>query len=162
MWCVSNRRAHRAEHRTRARRGLSLLEAVAALAIVGATAASVLATTGAGVRGAERARRAHEASALAEETLARVALLDDASLRALPDSLAGGTYAAPFDDYQYTTTLRGDVAMPGLVFVDVAIEWNGGTQRHTTALYRRAAASPRANRRTVVRPSDTPLPGRRP
>lgn len=161
MWCASNRRAPLAERARRARRGLSLLEAVAALAIVGATAASVLATTGAGVRGAERARHAHEAAALAEETLARVALLDEESLRALPDSLAGGAYAAPFDDYRFSTALRGDAAVPGLVVVDVTVEWDGGQQQYTTALYRRAAASPRNTTRRTNRPSEATVPGAR-
>lgn len=145
MWRGSSRRREAPAVQSRERRGLSLLEAVAALAIVGATAASVLATTGAGVRGAERARRAHEAAALAEETLARLELLDDRALTALPDSLAAGTFAAPFDEYTFTTTLRGDAGTPGLWFAEVVIEWDGGAQHYNTALYRRRVQQPRAS-----------------
>lgn len=145
MWRASSRQGAPPSRHARARHGLSLLEAVAALAIVGATAASVLATTGAGVRGAERARRAHEAAALADETLARVALLDDNALRALPDSLTGGTFPAPFADYRFSVTVRGDASLPGLVFADVAIEWEGGQQRYTSAWYRRRVEPSRTN-----------------
>jgi type II secretory pathway pseudopilin PulG len=121
----------------RARRGVSLLEAVAALAIVGATSASILATTGAGVRAAERARRAHEASALADETMARIALLSDEALRVLPDSLSGGTFAAPFDEYAWEASVQGDAQFAGLFTVLVSVQWEGGVQSTTTALYRR-------------------------
>ena len=126
----------------RARRGVSLLEAVAALAIVGATSASVLAVTGAGVRTAERARRALEATALAQEALARITLLSEASLRALPDSVGAGTFATPFDEYAWQAAVRPDATIPGLYRVEVAVTWDGGTQPLNTALYRRPASAP--------------------
>ena len=116
---------------------MSLLEAIAALAIVGATSASILATTGAGVRAAERARRAHEATALAEETLSRVALLTDDALRLLPDSLRVGRFAEPFDEYEWQANVLTDAQLPGLFTVEVAVQWDGGVQSLTTALYRR-------------------------
>lgn len=135
---------------SRARRGVSLLEAMAALAIVGATGASILATTGAGVRAAERARRAHEASALAEETMARIALLAHDALRVLPDSISGGTFAAPFDEYDWQASVQGDAQYAGLFTVIVSVQWEGGVQSATTALYRRPAV--RANFSSVDRP----------
>ena len=134
----------------RARRGVSLLEAVAALAIVGATSAGILATTGAGVRAAERARRAHEASALADETMARIALLSDEALRVLPDSLSGGTFAAPFDEYDWEASVQGDVQVAGLFTVAVSVQWEGGVHSTTTALYRRPVV--RANGPSVDQP----------
>jgi type II secretory pathway pseudopilin PulG len=134
----------------RARRGVSLLEAVAALAIVGATSASILATTGAGVRAAERAQRAHEASALADETMARIALLSDEALRVLPDSLSGGTFAAPFDEYGWQASVQGDGQYAGLFTVHVSVQWEGGVHSTTSALYRRPAV--RTNGSSVDRP----------
>jgi type II secretory pathway pseudopilin PulG len=127
-----------------------LLEAVAALAIVGATSASILATTGAGVRAAERARRAHEASALADETMARIALLSDEALRMLPDSISGGTFAAPFDEYDWEASVQGDAQFAGLFTVAVSVQWEGGVQSTTTALYRRPVV--RTNGTSVDRP----------
>lgn len=135
MWRASASRT--SPRPVRVRRGVSLLEAVAALAIVGATSASILATTGAGVRAAERARRAHEASALADETMARIALLSDEALRVLPDSLSGGTFAAPFDEYAWEASVQGDAQFAGLFTVLVSVQWEGGVQSTTTALYRR-------------------------
>jgi len=133
----------------RARRGVSLLEAIAALAIVGATSAGILATTGAGVRAAERARRAHEAAALAEETLSRIALAPDDALRVLPDSLGTGEYPAPFDEYAWRADVQPDAQLPGLFSVLVTVQWDGGTQSITTALYRRPAVRPALSPRTA-------------
>lgn len=121
----------------RTRRGLSLLEAVAALAIVGATSAGVLAATGAGVRTAERSRRAHEAEALAEEQLALVTVAGGTTLPLLPDSLAHGVFAPPFDEYSWDVTVQPDATLPGLYAVQVDVTWAGGAQSLQSALYRR-------------------------
>ena len=137
MWHASAAAPAHRRVRRRARRGVSLLEAVAALAIVGVTSASVLTVAGAGVRTAERARRAHEATALAQETLARISLLDEASLLPLPDSLRVGTFAPPFADYDWDAAVRADASRPGLYTVDVTVQWEGGGQTLTTAVYRR-------------------------
>lgn len=147
MWRASGSVGPSAVTKRRARRGVSLLEAIAALAIVGATSASILATTGAGVRAAERARRAHEASALAEETMSGIALLPDESLRVLPDSLGTGRFPAPFDEYAWQANVQRDAQLPGLFTVEVVVSWDGGAQSIATALYRRpdarSAPSPR-------------------
>lgn len=124
----------------RARRGLSLFEAVAALAIIGATSAGALAAVGGGLRAAERARRAHEADALAQEITARLMLADVVALRALPDSLAEGAFAPPFDDYQWRVDVRPHGARPGVFDTRITIEWTDGIQQTTSAIYRRPAA----------------------
>lgn len=125
----------------RPRRGLSLLEAVAALAIIGATSATALGVVGAGVRATERAGRAHEAEALAEEVLARLTLADDDAVRALPDSLAGGQFPAPFDDYTWHAVVQANRSWPGLFDVRVEVTWPGGVQSLVTALHRPTAAA---------------------
>lgn len=118
------------------RHGVSLLEAIIALAIVGATSAAALASAGAGVRAADGARRAHEVEALSQEQLARLALADEAALRALPDSLAAGRFAAPFDDYAWRIESRPDVRTPGLYRVRLEIAWDEGAFVAHSALYR--------------------------
>ncbi|MFN7459329.1 MAG: hypothetical protein ACK5U0_18290 [Gemmatimonas sp.] len=125
----------------RPRRGLSLLEALAALAIVGATSAGVLAATGAGLRTATRARHVVEAEALALEVYARLALASDAALRALPDSLAGGQFPEPFAEYDWRATVRPHAEWAGLVTVEIAVTWPEGAHRLASALYRRAPAA---------------------
>lgn len=128
-----------ARHRT-LRRGVSLLEAVAALAIVGTTSAGVLAAVGAGTRTAERARHAHEAESLALELHARLAVQSENALRALPDSLAAGRFLAPFDSYTWRARVRPDAASRGLYEVQIDIDWPSGSQLLRTVFYRRPTA----------------------
>lgn len=139
---VGVRRTHRyagdgSRPRGRRRRGVSLLEAIAALAIVGATSAGVLATTGAGVRASARARQAHEAEALGLELFAQLSLASESTLRALPDSLAGGRFAPPFDEYTWRTAVGPHGEVAGLYDVRIDIMWGDGTQALSSALYRR-------------------------
>lgn len=123
--------------RGRRRRGVSLLEAIAALAIVGATSAGVLATTGAGVRASARARQAHEAEALGLELFAQLSLASESTLRALPDSLASGRFAPPFDEYSWRTAVGPHGELAGLYEVRIDVIWADGTQALSSALYRR-------------------------
>jgi type II secretory pathway pseudopilin PulG len=124
----------------RPRRGLSLLEAVAALAIVGATSAGVLAATGAGLRTAAQARHAYEAEALSLEMHAMLALADEGTLRALPDSLAGGRFPEPFAQYRWKTEVRPHSEWGGLLMVQIEVQWPEGAHRIASALYRRPPA----------------------
>jgi hypothetical protein len=57
-------------------------------------------------------------------------------LRVLPDSLASGQFAAPFDGYTWRATVRPDAALPGVYHVQIDIEWPGGSQPLHTAFYR--------------------------
>lgn len=127
--------------RRRPRRGVSLLEAVAALAIVGATGVAVLSATGAGVRTGARAVRAHEAEALGLELLTTISLVDQGTLRLLPDSLRDGQFAPPFDDYRWHTTVTSSDQWPGVYEVAIAVEWDGGAQTLSSTLYRRPTDS---------------------
>jgi type II secretory pathway pseudopilin PulG len=127
-----------AQRSLRPRRGLSLLEAVAALAIVGATSAGMLAATGAGLRTAARAQHAIEAEALAMELYARLAVADDAVLRALPDSLAGGRFPEPFTEYTWRASVRPQGEWMGLLTVVVEVQGPASGHRLSSALFRRA------------------------
>jgi len=132
------RRRHVASPRRRP--GVSLFEAIAALAIVGATSISALAVAGAGVRTADRARRVHEVQALAQEQLARLELARDEELLALPDSLATGRFAPPFDDYRWEAESRPDARFAGLFAIELVVLWPDGAFATESAIYRRPAS----------------------
>jgi type II secretory pathway pseudopilin PulG len=118
---------------------VSLIEAIAALAIVGATSVGALAVAGAGVRTAEQARRAHEVQALVREQLARVELARDEELLLLPDSLAAGPFAPPFDDYRWEMAVRPDARYNGLFRIELVVRWDDGAFVTESAIYRRPA-----------------------
>jgi prepilin-type N-terminal cleavage/methylation domain-containing protein len=125
------------------RRGFSLLEAVAAVAIVGMTAVSALAASGGELRTAERARRAIEAEALATARLDFMNLLYDSDLQALPDSVAKGRFDKPLDEYSWAATSAAYSDQAGVYDVRVTVSWNGGSYAERTYLYRRPAVATR-------------------
>ena len=73
--------------RLRNRSGVTLFEAVAAMAIVGIVSVAALETAGSQMRTAERARRMVEASALAQQRLDWLDFMNETNLRALPDTV---------------------------------------------------------------------------
>jgi type II secretory pathway pseudopilin PulG len=113
----------------RARRGITLFEAVVAIAIVGITAISALGAVGAEMRTAERARRALIVSALATERTAFLYLMTDRDLLNLPDSIAGGTFEWPMDEYAWTTTSTPSTDYAGLYTTKVTITWQEGSEK---------------------------------
>jgi type II secretory pathway pseudopilin PulG len=121
----------------RDRRGISLFEAVAALAIVGVTAVSALAAVGADMRVAERARRALEVEALATQRLDFMALLNDSELQNLPDTVAKGRFDPPLESYKWSTTSAPVTAQPGVYAVRVTVDWPDGSYALRSYLYRR-------------------------
>jgi hypothetical protein len=121
----------------RARRGISLFEAVAALAIVGVTAVSALSAVATELRSAERARRLLEVESLATERLVFLWLLADRDFQALPDSVAQGQFEPPLDEYKWTTTVTPNSAYAGLYDVRVTITWGDGEFTTSSAQYRR-------------------------
>lgn len=123
--------------RSRARRGITLFEAVAAITIVGMTAVSALAAVGAEFRTAERARRALEAEALATARMDAMQLLSDRELQALPDSVEAGVFPEPLDEYTWKTSATPDQEFAGLYTVRVTVAWPGGAYEQRTNLYRR-------------------------
>ena len=120
----------------RARRGITLLEAVVAVAIVGMTSVAALESVGGELRTAERARRAIEAEALATSRLEFMDLLTDRELLSLPDSVEKGKFAAPLDEYLWTTTSTPVSEQPGVYDVHVTVTWPSGSYTLRTYLYR--------------------------
>lgn len=131
----------------RNRRGISLFEAVFALAIVGVTAVGALAAVGAEMRTAERARRLLEVEALATERLTFLYLLTDRDLLNLPDTVAQGQFEAPLDHYKWTTTSTPNETYPGLYDIKVSITWPDGDRpgsfTASAAQYRRPLVTTR-------------------
>ena len=131
----------------RARRGISLFEAVAGLTIVGMVAASAMAATAREMRTAARARRALEVEALATSRLDWMALTTDVQLQSLPDSIARGTFPDPLAEYSWRTTVEPVAQESGLYDVAVSIRWKDGDKDATydlrSRLYRRPVVTTR-------------------
>jgi type II secretory pathway pseudopilin PulG len=130
----------------RARPGITLFEAVAALAIVGLTSVSALAAVGAEMKTAERARRALEVEALATQRLDFLALMNNNELADLPDSVSKGQFDKPLDGYTWTTTATSRTDPAGVYDVAVTVKWTEGSYTLNSALYRRPPLATRGGR----------------
>jgi len=118
------------------RRGISLMEAVVAITIVGLTSVSALEAVGGDMRTAERARRAIEVEALASSRLEFMDLMTDRELQALPDSVESGKFLPPLDEYSWKTTSTPVSDLPGVYDVRVIIDWAMGSYVVKTYQYR--------------------------
>ena len=119
----------------KARRGITLLEAVAAIAIVGMTSVAALDAAGGEMRVAERARRAIEVEELATSRLEFMDLLTDTELQSLPDSVAKGKFPTPFDQYTWTTTSAPISDPNGLYDIHITVSWANGSYLVRTYRY---------------------------
>jgi type II secretory pathway pseudopilin PulG len=119
----------------KSRPGITLLEAVAAIAIVGMTSVAALEAAGGEMRVAERARRAIEVEELATSRLEFMDLLTDTELQSLPDSVAKGKFPAPFDGYTWITTSNPISDPNGLYDIHVTVNWANGSYLVRTYRY---------------------------
>jgi prepilin-type N-terminal cleavage/methylation domain-containing protein len=137
MWELARANAGEARVNSRLGRcGFTLLEVVVALAMVGIACVAALEAFGAEVRGADQARQALPAAALAQERLGRLALLPTLELAHLPDSLARGTFAPPFDGYGWHAVAGPVLGEQDLYEVRVDVTWNRGSYGVGTRWYR--------------------------
>jgi type II secretory pathway pseudopilin PulG len=120
----------------RPRRGITLMEAVVAIAIVGMTAVSALEAVGGDMRTAERAKRAIEVEALATSRLEVMNLLTDQELQSLPDSIEDGKFAAPLNEYTWKASSAPVSDQAGLYTVHVTVNWTNGAYELKTYMYR--------------------------
>jgi prepilin-type N-terminal cleavage/methylation domain-containing protein len=120
----------------RNRRGFTLLEAVIALAIIGAAVVGVLGAFGGDVRAADRSRTALTVSTLARSRLARLEIATATELATLPDSLAHGASNAPCAGYQWKATSRAVPGEPDLYDLRVTVSWNDGQSELRSRRYR--------------------------
>ncbi len=107
------------------RRGFVLLEAVVALLVVGLAAAGALELIAAHLRAAARQPVLLTATALAQDRLAAIRLLDPAALRRLPDSVSGGEFPTPFAGFRWRATATPSVEQ-NLYDIRVDVSWAGG------------------------------------
>ncbi len=105
------------------RRGVTLFESVAAMAIVGIVSIAALEAAGAQMRAAERARRAVEAASLAQQRLDWLDFLNEQQLRSLPDTVKEGTFAEPLEEYSWETEASPVSTQPGVYDVIVRVRW---------------------------------------
>jgi type II secretory pathway pseudopilin PulG len=119
----------------KARRGITLLEAVAAIAIVGTTSVAALEAAGGEMRTAERARRAIEVEELATSRLEFMNLLTATELQALPDSVSSGKFPTPFDQYTWITTSTPISDPNGLYDIRITVNWSSGSYALRTYRY---------------------------
>jgi type II secretory pathway pseudopilin PulG len=106
---------------TGVRGGFVLLEAVVALAIVALISLGVLGATAMQVRTADKAAVLLIADALAQERLMTLRALGYDELVRLPDSLAAGTFAPPFDAYSWRAEVEAADGEYELFTVAVAV-----------------------------------------
>lgn len=118
------------------RAGISLLEAVVAVAIVGMTAISALESVGGGMRTAEHAKRAMEAEALASSRLEFFDLMTDRELQSLPDSVASGKFPEPLDEYEWKATSAPLAEQAGVYDVRVIVTGPAGSYTLKSYQYR--------------------------
>lgn len=115
------------------RRGFTLLEVIVAVVIVSSALVGWLATYGAELRTLSQARIVAIAVELAEDRITAIELNASDRLPALPDSLEGGTFSAPFSDYTWTAQSQ---SVPGTNLAEVTVRVNGPGAGHelTTVL----------------------------
>jgi type II secretion system protein I len=118
------------------RRGFTLLEAVVALAILGLAGVAALEALGGEVRGAERARTASTAAALAQDRLAALSLLRRTDLDPLPDSLARGAFEPPLEKYRWTAKVQSVFGETDLYEARVEVVSDDARYDLTTRIYR--------------------------
>lgn len=111
-----------------------LLEAAVALLVVGLTATAAAELYGAQMRAARREPRLLTATALGQDRLAALRMVEPEQLSRLPDSLARGRFAPPFAEYRWSATAtRGK--LEDLYELHVEVTWLDGQFALSTLLY---------------------------
>ena len=108
------------------RRGFLLLEAAVALLMIGLVAGGALELYAAETRAARREPALITATALAQDRLAAIRLLEARQLGHLPDSLARGRFSPPFETYRWRAAVRR-AGESDLYQLRVDIDWSEGT-----------------------------------
>lgn len=124
--------------------GFTLLEVLVAVAILGLSVVGWLAAYGSEFRALSRAAEVSTATALAQERLETIEVMAPDRLPNLPDSLRGGTFPKPLDQYRWEAKARA-VSGRSLAAVTVTVVWGNGSKAITTLLpvpARRVGLSP--------------------
>jgi type II secretory pathway pseudopilin PulG len=116
--------------------GFLLLEALIALAIIGVVAIALLAATSSQIQASGKGNALLVASALAQDRLAAIQMLDGDELRDPPDSLATGTFPPPFDEFSWATTVESADNEYELFAVRIVVDGRGESFGMETLLHR--------------------------
>ena len=116
------------------RRGFMLLEAAVALLVVGLTATAAAELYGAQMRAARREPRLLTATALGQDRLAALRMVEPEQLARLPDSLARGRFAPPFAEYRWSATAKR-ARLDDLYELDIQVTWLDGQIALSTLVY---------------------------
>lgn len=116
--------------------GFLLLEALIALAIIGIVAIALLAATSSQVRASGKANVLLVASALAQDRLAAIQMLDGDQLRDPPDSLSTGIFPAPFDEFRWAATIEPADNEYDLFAVRIEVDGRGEAFQMETLVHR--------------------------
>ena len=122
--------------RSHVRRGFTLLEAAAALVVIGISSAAALGGAAAEMRAAGRTRHALTAQTLADQRMATLRLLSREELLRLPDSLAKGTFDAPLEEYHWRAATAPARDGQDLFDIRVMVGWTDGSHIIATRSYR--------------------------
>lgn len=124
----------------RPRNGFTLLEASVSLAVLSLVGLAALGAVQQDLDFARRARGGIEATALLEDRLEAVRLLESNDLELLPDSLVRGTFAPPFEAFRWTVHVDPVAHTPGLYDVVVEVTRDEKRRQITARLYRPSKA----------------------
>lgn len=136
------REIHGSMRRLRAHRprGFTLLEVVTALAVISLVAISALALVGQQVHVAAHARQVIRAEGLAEQRMAMLRMLRSYEVQSLPDTIAGGRFAPPNDDFTWHVTSLPVINEDNLNDIRIDVRWDDGTYTLRSRLYKPPAA----------------------
>lgn len=111
-----------------ARAGFTLIEAAAALSILGIVVVGWLAAVAGEVSSLTRASEAVTAASLARDRMTAIRLLRPAGVTRVPDSLRAGRFPPPLDAYAWEAESRPSAVDPVLMDVRVTVRWVGGEE----------------------------------
>jgi hypothetical protein len=94
---------------------------VIALAIIGMVAIGLLGATAAQIRTADKAALLLHARPLAEDRMTMLRTLEYDALTDVPDSIAAGTFPAPFEAYSWTASIEPVKNEYDLFIAEVAV-----------------------------------------
>lgn len=118
------------------RDGVTLLEAVVAIAILSLAMVSAVGILAQSVDGRRQAEARVRAAFLAEQRLELVRALGPAELRRTIGEVTRGEFAPPFQAYRWAASIRSQDDVSGLVAIDVLVEWAGGRLPLSTLIAR--------------------------
>lgn len=116
------------------RSGFTLIEAAAAMAIVGVVVVAWMAAVAAQISSVSRASETLTAAALAQDRLSAVRLWLPEGEGRLPDSLRSGRFDAPLEAFAWTAEVEPTTRERSLRDVAVTVRWSDGRETLRTRI----------------------------